>query len=195
MWKHFRKNFSTYFYLGRRSSFPWVFIVAVLVFFLVLWFASYLFLSRGDVGSVQPRTAFELLVVAVGAAAAFVHFLYTQHYQGTQMFVSLFEKFNKRYDDLNEKLNDILSRDTGSPFGEGQVNTLYDYFNLCAEEHLFYESGYIDERVWQAWLRGMKYFAKDSGIRLLWEREIASGSYYQFNLLLLDAIDFKNDEV
>ena len=106
------------------------------------------------------------------------------------MFVALFEKFNKRYNDLNEKLNAIISRPTDSPLAPEHRDTLYDYFNLCAEEHLFYEAGYIDERVWQAWLLGMKYFAKDAAVRRLWEEEIGAGSYYHFQMSLLDALGF-----
>lgn len=98
------------------------------------------------------------------------------------MFVSLFEKFNARYDKLNEKLNAIISRPIGSPLAAENITTLYDYFNLCAEEYLYYEAGYIDEKVWQAWLRGMSYFAADESVHRLWEKEIESGSYYGFKL-------------
>jgi len=70
-----------------------------------------------------------------------------------------------------------------------QINTLFDYFNLCAEEYMFYEAGYIDERVWQAWLRGMCYFAGDEAVRRLWESEIRSCSYYHCKMSLIDALD------
>ncbi len=43
----------------------------------------------------------------------------------------------------------------------GDEKILYDYFNLCAEEFLFQEADYIDEKVWQSWLRGMAHFAED----------------------------------
>lgn len=114
--------------------------------------------------------------------AAFVYFLYDQDHKDTQMFVGLLEKFNARYDGLNEKLNAIISRPLGSPLVAANVNTLYDYFNLCAEEYLYYEADYIDEKVWLAWLRGMNYFAADEAVRRLWEKEIESGSYYGFKL-------------
>jgi hypothetical protein len=103
------------------------------------------------------------------------------------MFVSLFEKFNTRYDGLNEKLNAIISRPIDSPLVAENITTLYDYFNLCAEEYLYYEAGYIDEKVWQAWLRGMSYFAADESVHRLWETEIESGSYYGFKLSFSDA--------
>ena len=139
---------------------------------------------------VQVKNTFDLLVAAAGAAAALVYFLYDQHHKDTQMFVSLFEKFNKRDDDLNEELKAIISRPTDSTLAPKHRDTLYSYFNLCAEEHLFYEAGYIDRQVWNAWLCGMKYFAADAAVRQLWEQEVAGGSYYHFHLSMLDAMEF-----
>lgn len=170
-----------HFHLGRRANFPLIFIIAVVVLSAAAFAIEY-------TSSAQTKNVFDLLLAVVGSAAAFVYFLYGQHNQDTKLFVSLFEKFNSRYNGLNEKLNAIILRPINSPLIPEQIDTFYDYFNLCAEEHLFYESGYIDERVWQAWLRGMKHFAKDATIRRLWEDELAAGSYYQFNLRLVDAV-------
>jgi len=80
----------------------------------------------------------------------------------------------------------IMTRETGSDLLPAQIDTLYNYYNLCAEEHLFYETGYVDETVWCAWLRGMKYFAGDAAVSKLWEKEIKSGSYYHFKLSLFE---------
>lgn len=173
-----------HFQLGRKFNFPLVFLAVSVVLFGAGFFV--LRIISAD-PSLQPKSTFELLLAATGAAAAFVYFLYNQHHQDMQMFVNLFEKFNKRYDSLNEKLNTIISRPIDSPLISEHINTLYDYFNLCAEEYLFYEAGYIDEKVWQAWLCGMNYFATDATVRRLWEEEIKSGSYYDFKLSLLDA--------
>ena len=63
-----------------------------------------------------------------------------------------------------------------------EQKTLFDYFNLCAEEYLFYKAGYIDEEVWQSWLRGMAYFASNSRVLNLWREEIREQSYYGFPL-------------
>ena len=174
-----------HFHLGRRARFPVVFLITVFLFFG----ACYGLFSIGDSKVIwQPKSAFELIATSIGAAAAFVFFLYSQHHQDTQMFCKLFEKFNARYDGLNEKLNSIISRPTESTLISEHVKILYDYFNLCAEEHLFYKAGYIDERVWRAWLQGMKFFAADAAVRRLWAEEIKSGSYYEFDLKLLDAV-------
>lgn len=181
-----------HFHLGRRANFPAIFLAAVVFLYgLGYWVFSTEVLSKFW----QPKNVLELFIAVVGISAAFVHFLYKQHHQDTQMFVSLFEKFNNRYDDLNEKINAIVSRPINSPLTTEHVNTLYDYFNLCAEEHLFYEAGYIDERVWQAWLRGMCSFLKDSEVLQLWKQEITTGSYYHFKLSLLDAVCMTNLDV
>ncbi len=171
---------SKYFHLDRRSSFPWIFVIGVVVLFGVE------FVRRGQVELLQSKDSFEFLLPAVGAWAAFVHFLYTQHHQGTQTFLSLFDTFNTRYDKLNGKLNAIMDLEAGAKLSPEQIDTLYDYFNLCAEEHLFYETGYVDKTVWCAWLRGMKYFASKTVVSELWEKEIASGSYYHFKWPLLE---------
>lgn len=178
-----KKLMLKHFHLGRRANFPVIFLVIT----LLLYGVGYVIWGSKD-GQVflQPKNAFELVISVVGISAAFVHFLYAQHHQDTQMFVNLFEKFNSRYDKLNEKLNAIILKELNSSFTTRQINMLYDYFNICAEEHLFYEAGYIDEVVWQAWLRGMRYFAKDPDVRRLWEKEIESGSYYHFKQSLLD---------
>ena len=172
-----------HFHLGRRSSFPFIFLGLVII---GVGIAVWQYPSGQQ--PANSKNSIEVLIGIVAAVAAFVHFLYSQHHQDTQTFVNLFEKFNARYDKLNERLNAILSRPKDSPLIAGHIDTLYDYFNLCAEEYLFYESGYIDERVWRAWLLGMKYFAADAAVRRLWETEIATGSYYHFTLSLLDQV-------
>ena len=155
MAKHFR--------LGTRRSFPWIFVIGVVVFFgLLFGVGEFVRVWEGDL--LQSKGVFEFLLLAVGASAAFVHFLYAQHHQGTQIFLSLFDKFNTRYDKLNEELNAIMGRKTGPDLLPTQIDTLYNYFNLCAEEHLFYETGYVDETVWCAWLCGMKYFASNAAV-------------------------------
>jgi hypothetical protein len=60
--------------------------------------------------------------------------------------------------------------------------TLFDYFNLCAEEFLYYKTGFIDPEVWQSWASGMKHFASVKHIRELWEAELGGGSYYGLTL-------------
>ena len=162
------------FSLRRRSAYPWWFcglaIIALIGFFLL---------------PEQLQSA-ELLLSVIGGIAAFIHFLYSQHNSNTDRFIKLFQEFNLRFDKLNDQLNKIYLSSTSSIADESDLQTLYDYFNLCAEEYLYFKSGYIDQDVWNSWLAGMRYFAENPEIRRIWRREVDQGSYYGFGLDLLD---------
>jgi hypothetical protein len=114
--------------------------------------------------------------------------LYSQHNQNTERFIDLFRDFNAQYDGLNNRLNALLLRDGNLVLTAEDEQLLYDYYNLCAEEFLYFKSGYIDTEVWQSWLRGMKYFASNAQVRRLWRKELESGSYYGFPMALIDAV-------
>ena len=98
----------------------------------------------------------------------------------------MFREFNQRYDGLNSRLNALLERDGSLLLTPEDKHLLYDYFNLCAEEYLYFKSGYIDSEVWNAWMRGMRVFAKNEEVRRVWEAELANGSYYGFSLEVID---------
>lgn len=121
-------------------------------------------------------------------------FFYAQHAQELQIFRVLFREFNSRYDVLNERLNEIRDRPHGEPLkpekagnNKSDTDVLYDYFNLCAEEYMYADAGYIDSRIWIAWKSGMAYFAADPEIRTLWKHEMETQkeSYYGFSLDIL----------
>jgi|688.fasta_scaffold193750_2 hypothetical protein len=97
-------------------------------------------------------------------------------------FRSLFKEFNARYDGLNEKLYQIKGRPAGDALSPTDIWLIYDYFNLCAEEYLYYRHGYIDKSVWESWKSGIRNFLEDEEIKTLWDAEIQSNSYYGLNL-------------
>src|SRR5437879_4125602 len=80
----------------------------------------------------------ELLLSLVGALAAFIYFLYRQHLDETKLFQELFVGFNVRYDERNERLNQIKDAAEAKQLESDERKNLFDYFNLCAEEYLFY---------------------------------------------------------
>ena len=123
----------------------------------------------------------------MGSIAAFFHFLYAQHKSNTDRFVALFKKFNSRFDTLNDDLNRIRELSPNTLLEPKDKQRLYDYFNLCAEEYLYFKSGYVDAEVWSSWLRGMAHFASSDAIRQIWDKELQQGSYYGFKLSLLPA--------
>jgi hypothetical protein len=155
--------------LRNRRLFPWLFLLAA------AGGCALLVLAPKD-------RQLELIWGVLGASGGFIGFLYSQHLQETQLFKQLFTEFNRRYDSMNEQLENIRRRPQGEPLKPEECRRLVDYFNLCAEEYLFYQSGYIDLDVWKSWARGMLYFAKDPEIRRLWDEELNADSYYGFRL-------------
>ncbi len=99
-----------------------------------------------------------------------------QKLEETRLFSELFTGFNKRYDDLNGEIATLKSQ---NPPCQGKIDkTLADYFNLCAEEYLFYKEGRILDSVWGNWCRGMEEHLKNDIIRNYWEKEQKENSYY-----------------
>ena len=98
------------------------------------------------------------------------------------LFRQIFAECNKRYDDMNEKLNAIVKGPEDQELQSKEKDTLYDYFNLCGEEYLYYKLGYIFPPVWKAWYNGMKYFIKNQRIAAVWTEEKKSDSYYGLSL-------------
>ena len=113
----------------------------------------------------------------VVGAIALAYSFQSQRRDDTRLFKELFTEFNSRYD----KLNDNLNRISDHPVGELSIEDrliLFDYFNLCGEEYMFNELGYIESSACESWLAGMKgYYAADV-IRREWDRELMTGSYY-----------------
>ena len=81
---------------------------------------------------------------------------------------------------MNECLNEIVQLTPDARLSARQRNRLYDYFNLCAEEYLFYQRGYILPQVWESWLNGMRFYYKHPLIADLWNSELKQDSYYNF---------------
>jgi hypothetical protein len=126
----------------------------------------------------QEKLDWKLNITLVGSIISSIYFVEKQKLEQIVLFKELFTDFNKRYDGLNEKLNGILREDQHKELTPEQIDTLYDYFNLCSEEYLFYKQGFIYPEVWKAWCNGMKIFIKNKRIREVWRREVHTDSYY-----------------
>lgn len=155
------------FKLRRRKIFPAIFAIVVLAVFAV-WY---------KLESSRP----ELLLTGTGAVAGFAYFLYRQHLDETTLFREMFVDFNARYDKLNNDLNKILDGQKGNSLSAAERDTVFKYFNLCAEEYLFHEAGFIDNVAWEAWGKGMTIFFSDPRIAALWKSEEKTDSYYGFH--------------
>lgn len=102
----------------------------------------------------------------------------------------LFEKYNSKYDKLNDSLNEIvnLNLESLSEIENLEKSSLYyatviDYFNLCAEQHFWYKKGRIDKDVWRAWSAGMNYYYNNSKvIKSMWQKETKNDGYIPYYL-------------
>lgn len=120
----------------------------------------------------------KLTLTVMGSAISGVFFVQKQKLEELKMFKDLFHEFNQRYDQMNEKLNEIIDASSSDKLTADETKVLFDYFNLCGEEYLFFKRGYIDPVAWRAWHNGMKVFYKSPRIKGLWVRELESNSYY-----------------
>ena len=126
-----------------------------------------------------------------GIGGGLVFFVLKFHLEEVKMFKELFDKFNERYDAMNEDLNAICSERPERKFSdEEEKNKLYDYFNLCAEEFLCYKKGFIYPEVWKAWLNGMRFFYGSTRIKKMWDTELERNkSYYGMTSAMLSGCD------
>lgn len=131
----------------------------------------------------QEKLDWKLNITLVGSIISSIYFVEKQKLEQMVLFKELFTEFNRRYDALNEGLNQILDEDQEKGLSKDQINLLYDYFNLCGEEYLFYKQGFIYPEVWKAWCNGMKVFGKNKRIRELWQKEAQTDSYYGLKFL------------
>lgn len=95
------------------------------------------------------------------------------------MVKELLADFNDRYDKLGMDLQFAIWRN-GNFEKETELKFIR-YFNLCAEEWLFWRAGYIYDPVWQAWQNGMRQYSKDKRVMSLWDEEAKTNSYYGFD--------------
>jgi hypothetical protein len=140
------------------------------------------------VASGAPRRE-GLIATTLGTALSFCYFVQKQKLDELRLFKELFTDFNRRYDTMNAKLEDIRA---GNARIDAELrSTLVDYFNLCAEEYLFSKEGYIHPEVWSSWCRGMVHYLRDDRIRQVWNAEMVSDSYYGLTLQTIEQDAFK----
>jgi hypothetical protein len=128
----------------------------------------------------HPQGWESLTATTLGGALAFCYFVQKQKLDELRLFKDLFTDFNRRYDAMNEKLENI--RAGNQRVDPQQRKILANYFNLCAEEYLFFNEGYIHGEVWSSWCRGMLYYLHDARILQVWNEEMVSDSYYSLTL-------------
>ncbi len=148
------------------------FAIAVGVLLIVIILAPYFYLRGAD---------WKVLLTVIGGLASFFFFIQKQALDEAHFIKELLVQFNARYDCMNGKLNAIVRR-SGTDLEPDDVMRLFDYFNSCGEEYLFYQRGYVYPEVWRSWVAGMKYYYKDPKIQKLWVHELSSESYYGLDI-------------
>ena len=152
-----------------------------------LWVALILLLSTVATVVLLRPTDWKWLPI-MGIPFTFLITVQKQKTEELSLFKQLFTEFNHRYDGLNAKLNAIPNEPMEKEIEGDERNLLFDYFNLCGEEYLFYEQGYIYPQVWKAWYNGMKIFRRNPRVKNFWDKELKNDSYYglSFSDLLED---------
>lgn len=120
-----------------------------------------------------------VLAPAGPAILGFCYFVQQQKLAETALFERLFTSFNKRYDEMNDRLADIVEDRMTSVENRKIV---VDYFNLCAEEYLFFKAGYIYPDVWTSWCRGMLWYLRRHPFKDIWGAEMKEQSFYGLSL-------------
>ncbi len=98
-----------------------------------------------------------------------------------QFFRQIFTDFNKRFDLMNDALNQIRIGEKEIKY-ENTTKTresiILDYLNLCSEEYLWFSKRRIDLKVWIAWRQGMDYYLKSEHFIEIFEKQKAERSSY-----------------
>lgn len=151
--------------------YPWILIG--LIALSIWWFSR----------SPRSREDLNLLLVIFGGLISFFYFVLKQQSEEIELFTRLYQDFNQRYDKLNEDLNRIYSQDSDNELSGPDTYILFDYFNLCSEEYLYFTRGYIFPEVWKAWCNGIYFYLKNKKIGDLWaDEEKNAASYYGLTL-------------
>lgn len=169
------------FQLIRKYNLTWLLIAAA-----VLAALGVLGLQIAD--KLEAKGTASVLVSLVAGLLGLAYFLQTEHRAQTQLFYQLFKDFNARYDTLNARLNTLLAAPQDQDFSKEAQDTLYDYFNLCAEEYLYYRAGYIDLMVWEYWKVGVREYLKHPRIKTLLASELETDSYYGLTLTEIETV-------
>jgi len=123
-----------------------------------------------------------------------VVFLLSQHYyrhskkvEQDKILKELFTEFNTRYDKINYQLEIISKLSLQEWQGlkkkrrKEYIGTIFDFFNLCAEEYYWMSEGRISKKVWNSWVIGMNIiYSRSEVIQNTWRKECENGGYVSY---------------
>ena len=139
-----------------------------------------------------------IILAVVATVLAKRHNKITSDLSTDNLQKQLFTELNGRYNKLNDLLQFILdfdeeeirryhNSDNDALFGAYKKSfikfKINDYFNLCAEEYYWFSKNRIDDRIWDAWKKGMNdIYDSSSIIREQWKDEIQNDGWKSFYL-------------
>lgn len=172
----------------RRGVLGWYWVIFV-VFFSV--FAYHFILHLSD-STPMDEKLLKTWLAAIPIVLSWTYFFQKQKLAEDQIFLDSFEKFNKRFYELVDGLNEVLKEDEkrkvtsqgeSSPSDQSATNTqvqeskfslsdpvIHKYFDLCLEEYQLYKANRIPEKIWKYWAKGMCYYLECPRIRKYWEK-------------------------
>jgi len=102
--------------------------------------------------------------------------------ENDRVFKELFDSFNKRY---TSEFNNLIMKTRDHVEYKLTLDdeiSIIDYFNLCAEEYLWYQRGRIPNKVWRSWKSGILENLRIAQIRKVYNSEMKTEdgkkSYY-----------------
>lgn len=125
------------------------------------------------------------LMILLVANIALVYFVQKQRLATLKMSAELLLHFNGRYAELQPKLYRILEGEVADELSPGQVDDLFAYFDLCAEEYYLFRQDMIPSEVWASWLGGMRVYYYNPRIRGIWDKALMRQPFYGFDSQLL----------
>jgi hypothetical protein len=85
----------------------------------------------------------------------------------------------KKFNDCLNKIIDSTRENKKYELSDNEKPIVIDYLNMCAEQYLWFTKGRIDKKVWESWIRGMKYYLECQSIKKYIETEKnQKDSYY-----------------
>ncbi|MBU0657020.1 MAG: hypothetical protein KJ914_17995 [Gammaproteobacteria bacterium] len=111
-----------------------------------------------------------LWLTLITGALGWAYFFQKQKLEEDKLFLDSFEKFNKRFHDISNDLDNFVKEYKKEPQSiEILMPIVHRYFDLCIEEYQIYKKGRIPEETWCYWATGICEYLKHHPIRQYWK--------------------------
>ncbi|MEP6925862.1 MAG: hypothetical protein ABI954_15450 [Pyrinomonadaceae bacterium] len=139
--------------------------------------------------SMKPLDIFNLiaeLATAISVIVAFISIRSAVKANRTKMNVQVLMTYSERYERIMESFpeNAFRSRfnmETLPPETEQLTIAILRYLNMCSEEFYFWQSKYIDDKVWKIWEHELRRMLSSKLVMREWQKlEPEFQSYPEF---------------